>query len=793
MNRNKVLSKGTVLAIIVLFVGISIIPLTVSVEAKKYYLSDSELTFSSFNPDGNTLYVGGVGPENYTSIQDAIDNASDGDTVFVYNGIYYENVVIYKRINLQGENRNTTVINGCGTGHVVKTTTDYVNISRFTVKDGHIGIKIKSNYNNIRNNKISNNYDGVWIEHVDNSTISNNEFSSNIYYAVISWYDIGTTIINNTIADNGFGILSVGSYLGNIISNDILNHSLAGMDLVFSSNNLITCNNIFSNKIGIWLGESTNNLVVYNNISNNNVGVRLSCSLYNNDIQYNNIYYNKKAGIALYTYSSNSINNWWGHPSGPYHPITNRRGKGDNISCSLGYVFYRPYLKSPVDITRARSGLKTFTDSTKTNSSLDSIMSTIFKILRKTTVNELFSDIYGKAREKANGLYEQSFIKNNEQYDMVIIAPTRFTLPLRRLVAHKNNVGVKTKLITLPAIYLSYRGHDGPEKIKHFIKDAMENWDIKYVMLVGSIDKLPIRKTWPVGNKPIITDLYYADIYDEADNFSSWDSNNNGFYGEFNHNGETDKVDLVPDVGVGRLACRNLREVYTVVDKIINYEGETYEKEWFKRLVLCGGDTFPNYGDINEGEFLCEKIAENMDNFIPIRLWLSNRKLSSQNITNEINKGAGFVLFAGHGSSLAWLTHSSEAGVKSVGYSILNFPNLVNCYRLPIIYVDACLTAKLDSVLPCFAWSSVAKRGGGAIAAIGSVRPNIIIIEKNGFMRGANHLTFLFFSSYKNNTTLSDMLMEAQTEHIKRVGRDYITLEEFILLGDPSLKVGGYP
>ncbi|KAA0009241.1 MAG: hypothetical protein FE036_00850, partial [Thermoplasmata archaeon] len=44
----------------------------------------------------NILYVGGSGPNNYTKIQDAIDNASNGDTIKVYNGIYKENVVINK-------------------------------------------------------------------------------------------------------------------------------------------------------------------------------------------------------------------------------------------------------------------------------------------------------------------------------------------------------------------------------------------------------------------------------------------------------------------------------------------------------------------------------------------------------------------------------------------------------------------------------------------------------------------------------------------------------------------------
>jgi len=49
---------------------------------------------------GIFLYVGGSGPGNYTKIQDAIDNATSGDTVFVYNGVYYENVIVNKTINL---------------------------------------------------------------------------------------------------------------------------------------------------------------------------------------------------------------------------------------------------------------------------------------------------------------------------------------------------------------------------------------------------------------------------------------------------------------------------------------------------------------------------------------------------------------------------------------------------------------------------------------------------------------------------------------------------------------------
>jgi hypothetical protein len=76
------------------------------------YLSIWENTTYDFvlTSKGNWLYVGGSGPGNYTRIQDAIDNASDGDTVYVYAGIYLGNIVINVSIDLIGENKNTTII-----------------------------------------------------------------------------------------------------------------------------------------------------------------------------------------------------------------------------------------------------------------------------------------------------------------------------------------------------------------------------------------------------------------------------------------------------------------------------------------------------------------------------------------------------------------------------------------------------------------------------------------------------------------------------------------------------------
>jgi len=79
---------------------------------------------------GNTIYVGGSGPDNSTTIQEGITLAEAGDTVYVYNGIYYENLTVDKSINLIGESKEGTIIDGSnGTGKILYVIVDSVNVS----------------------------------------------------------------------------------------------------------------------------------------------------------------------------------------------------------------------------------------------------------------------------------------------------------------------------------------------------------------------------------------------------------------------------------------------------------------------------------------------------------------------------------------------------------------------------------------------------------------------------------------------------------------------------------------
>ena len=86
---------------------------------------------------GSILYVGGGGPGNYTTIQEAIDDSTNSDTVFVYDDSspYFENIVIDKSIELIGENKETTIIDGYNTGPVIWVLNNNVSISRFIIQN----------------------------------------------------------------------------------------------------------------------------------------------------------------------------------------------------------------------------------------------------------------------------------------------------------------------------------------------------------------------------------------------------------------------------------------------------------------------------------------------------------------------------------------------------------------------------------------------------------------------------------------------------------------------------------
>lgn len=395
----------------------------------------------------------------------------------------------------------------------------------------------------------------------------------------------------------------------------------------------------------------------------------------------------------------------------------------------------------------------------------------------------------------------------------LIITPANFTTALQPLITHKQHMGITIYLQTLENITATYPGRDTIEQIKYAIKDAIETNHIQSVLIVGGVDQIPIRTCAVTGyisrvEDDVISDLYYADIYNATGGFSTWDTNNNNIFGEDN-----DSLDLYPDVHLGRLACTTTTDIATVTDKIIHYETETNGSSWFHTMIFIGGDTFPGWGD-NEGETLNLIIHNIMPTFKPVYIWTSNNDFTPTNINNAITQGAGFLDYSGHGFEHGIGTHKPNHHHMQM-YTADHIKDIHNGYKLPIIYFDACLTAKLDYVLqdllnykpyfilnilaklthynttirkPCFAWQFLTHPDGGAIATIGATRS-----AYGGNDEGAGKIAIEFFQTYNTSTYLGEMITGMQTNYIHDVPQDPFTVEEFLLLGDPTLRIGGYP
>ena len=182
----------------------------------------------------STLYVGGAGPGNYTTIQTAVNDANPGDSIFVYSGVYNENVQIAKPLTLAGENRTTTLVDGRATGTAITVLSANVSIANFT---------FTHSYTN----------------------------DASLLLVTVS----GCRIEGNNISSpDGNGIRLYDSTNNTIINNTVFSASMEGIILEHSDGNYLTGNTIISSYLsGIRLYQSDNNRLSRNSISYGYTGV----------------------------------------------------------------------------------------------------------------------------------------------------------------------------------------------------------------------------------------------------------------------------------------------------------------------------------------------------------------------------------------------------------------------------------------------------------------------------------------------------------------------------------------
>ncbi len=243
------------------------------------------------------ITVDSDGGANYTSIQEAVDRAQNGDSIVVFPGVYKENVKVNKELtitsnfNLTGDEFNRTYVLGAIPDNDVFS----INSNNVTIEGFHIsgGPSTTERYEV-----------GISLDRVNNCSLINNVLIMNNMGILLSGAQ-GNYIISNLVSFGSEGISLVNSE-GNLLSDNLVLVNDNGISLNNSANNTVLNNSAGSNSIGIFLEMAGGNIFSYNFISKNDYGVfgknSQSNSLINNSLYLNEVgvYLNQSSGNSIY-------------------------------------------------------------------------------------------------------------------------------------------------------------------------------------------------------------------------------------------------------------------------------------------------------------------------------------------------------------------------------------------------------------------------------------------------------------------------------------------------------------
>lgn len=277
------------------------------------------------------------GGGNYTSIQTAVDNAQNGDTILVNPGIYKENIKVNKEITIASnlsfsanQTNRTYIIGAVPENNVFEVYSDNVSVDGFYIIGGpsgvekdEVGIYLQGVTNcSLNNNALVLNTVGISLQGSKNNYLNSNLLS--LEKEGISLINSNDNILsNNTVTTNSKGIL-LNNSMNNTIVNNVADSNLIGVFLGSSQRNILTYNYFVRNQYGINGETAKSNFMINNTLYMNDIGVYLTWSADNAIYENKFTNFNNAIDEGKNIWNSSSKGNYW-------HNYTGQDADGNGI------------------------------------------------------------------------------------------------------------------------------------------------------------------------------------------------------------------------------------------------------------------------------------------------------------------------------------------------------------------------------------------------------------------------------------------------------------------------------
>jgi hypothetical protein len=252
---------------------------------------------------------------------------------------------------------------------------------------------------------------------------------------------------------------------------------------------------------------------------------------------------------------------------------------------------------------------------------------------------------------------------------------------------------------TMSWIRQYYDGVDDAERVRNFLKDAVEKWGVLYVLLAGELPDIPVRwiqmtpiyDIWPVH---IVTDLYFSDLD------GTWNEDADFLFGEVE-----DSLDLYPDVFVGRLPVNESDDLYLYLDKLMSYEHPADTTIQTRALFFTSD--FETSGDAYD---MAIRLADRLP--ACFQTSILNEKPRGE-VVDSLEAGFGLVVGLGHGDiNNIRVRNNPRESANNFVFDSLTHPEKYAC-----MFVITCYTNTYQSNSLSKHW--ITNPQGGGIAYIG--------------------------------------------------------------------------